>query len=239
MEQQLIICPSDIPKGLYRMLESINGFEQKLLDQNIIITKKLHRWHCEPIIKSASLYKTPKEWENNDPNAYAAACRLKILDIAQAHMITKQNKRKWTEEALIKSALPHKTLAEWDKADPSACVMARNRGIFDLCTQHMTKQRKWTEEELISSALPHKTSSEWQKNEPSAYVIARNLGIHDLCMQHMTRMRIKWSHELIMTSAARYKTSKEWRENEPKAYDAAKSRNMLDEINEYFKNMAK
>lgn len=99
----------------------------------------------EDIIADAQKHKTLPEWRKASPTLYAIAYKRGIQDQCKAHMSeTKWKKQKWTDEALLESALKYQDKKAWRQNEPSAMSTATARGkeFLAKCTAHMPKRFK-------------------------------------------------------------------------------------------------
>lgn len=93
---------------------------------------------------------------------------------------------KWTDEALAAEAAKYTTRGDFLKANPSAYMTAKRKGIYESITKHMFKARfKWTKEMLVSEAKKYDTRTEFFKKSRSAYEAAVRMGVYEDITKHM------------------------------------------------------
>ena len=97
-------------------------------------------WTKENIIKNAKKYSTIKAWMKNNPGAYSAAIKKKILNKSTSHM-TRLWVEKWNKKTVLKSAKKFDLSSHWKKKYPSAPAAARRLGIYKKATRHMIDGR--------------------------------------------------------------------------------------------------
>ena len=97
-------------------------------------------WTKENIIKNAKKYSTIKAWMKNNPGAYSAAIKKKILNKSTSHM-TRLWVEKWNKKTVLKSAKKFNLSSHWKKKYPSAPAAARRLGIYKKATRHMIDGR--------------------------------------------------------------------------------------------------
>jgi len=103
--------------------------------------------------------------------------------------VTRKKPRKWTKEALLKSASKYNTVKDWRTKEPSAYSTAGQRKLLPELTAHMHKQivhGYWTEQRILDSAKNFDQISKWAAAESSAYSASKRLGIHKQATAHMT-----------------------------------------------------
>lgn len=98
------------------------------------------KWTVARCLQDAAGYVTKSEWQASSRSAYNAAKRLKVFDLATAHMT---RKRKWHEAACLKDAANYTTKSAWQHASRSAYHAAKHLGIFELATAHMPKNCRY------------------------------------------------------------------------------------------------
>jgi predicted GIY-YIG superfamily endonuclease len=100
--------------------------------------KNPSKWTDELLKKSASKYKTVKEWRTKEESAYATASARGLLKELTSGMIKIGEKGYWTKEKVKNSALKYKTKVEWiTNENPAYHAASKNKWIEEL-TKHMT-----------------------------------------------------------------------------------------------------
>lgn len=151
------------------------------------------------ILSSGRRYKSKVEWRNSDHKMYRAALRRNkqvngFFDVCCAEMPEKNTV--WTDAMIIESAKPFKYYSRWRDAVPGVVSLAKKRGIFDACCQHMEKgvfhKRSWKLEELKESARKYDSRYKWRKYESGPFGQAKKRGLLDECCQHMIKGQFKF-----------------------------------------------
>jgi hypothetical protein len=190
---------------------------------------KRTKWTFEKLQEEALKYKTRKEFEKNNPNAYHAAHKRKILDKICSHM--EYQLHYWTDEELAQEALKYKTRKEFQKNSNGAYHTAHKRKILDKICSHMEYVNcPWTDEELAEEAKKYETKTEFRKNSPNAYNVSLRRKILDKICSHMVGVRRYWTDEELAEEAKKYKTRVEFQKNNDSAYQTARKRKILDKI---------
>lgn len=90
------------------------------------------KWTFDVLKDIASLYKTRQEFRIENPNAYNAALRAKIMDEITKHMGETLNKHKSTQEFINKANLIHNNKFNYDKSE----YVTTNTPLIVTCPQH-------------------------------------------------------------------------------------------------------
>jgi predicted GIY-YIG superfamily endonuclease len=164
-------------------------------------------WDLEIIYTEALKYTTKVDFRKNNPNAYHAAVRLKIVDDVCKHMIKLYPN--WTDEQLYFEAKKYKTRGEFQINSIKAYNASRRRGILEDVCSHMTSiYTSWSKDKLFSEAKKYNTRSEFIKKCPGGYESATSKGIlNEICV-HMKQMKISWDLNSMMDIANRYDSIK-------------------------------
>jgi hypothetical protein len=181
------------------------------------------KWTLDKCKESAKRFKTRKEWQDGDKNAYQNASKKGWREECCAHMEVRRVE--WTKEMCMESALPFKTKKEWENNDTNAYATAQRKGWINDCCAHMEiLLLNWTKEICIESARQFKTKAEWRREDNKAFQAAkRNKWMADCC-SHMISPQVTkgyWTKEKCIESAKKFKTRGEWHKGDPKAYQAA------------------
>ena len=78
--------------------------------------------------------------------------------------MTRKKPRKWTKEALLKSASKYTAVRDWRTKEPSAYATASQQNMLPELTAHMKKlivHGYWTEERILDSAKKFDQISKW------------------------------------------------------------------------------
>ena len=77
------------------------------------LPEELKKWPKSKLLRVATQYSTPSEWENSCPNSYNASLKLgqSFHVMATAHM--KKLLKSWSDEEIMAQANKFKTIAEW------------------------------------------------------------------------------------------------------------------------------
>ena len=97
-------------------------------------------------------------------------------------------KKKWTKEALERSASKYGILKEWRLSEPSAYATASRLKLLPELTARMEKKIVhgfWTEELVAQRAKPFSHKRDWVKGDSNSYAAAQRLGIVDSVSAHM------------------------------------------------------
>ncbi len=135
--------------------------------------------------------------------------------------------KKWSDQDLIEDARRFESRSEWQTGSASKYQTALQRGILDVCCEHMSPVRQpkgtWDEASIIKSAQPYNSKTEWRQHFPGAYLKARKLGILQKCTAHMSggKLHGHWSKQRCFEEARKYKFIHEFRDKCPGAYAAA------------------
>lgn len=210
------------------------------------------KWTKKAIFLESKKYRSKSEWQYNSKASYNAAYNKGLLAYFSKHMKKPDMTRKWTREAVIKSAKKFKYITEWTKKFSGAVDAARTKGWMKESTAHMVRPawkglRIWTKEKIFDDAKKFKHRVRWSEKSGGAYAAALRMGILKLATKHMKRPSTKgvnlgrknpnkWTNELLKKSASKYNSVKEWRTQEESAYATASMRGLLKELT---KNMKK
>lgn len=94
------------------------------------MSRTIHKrdWSEEELIETAKEYKTRKELSSNNPRCYNAIIYRKLGDKAFAHMTTRREPRKWTDEALKEAVSKCTTTSEFRTTYTGAYSMLVRQG---------------------------------------------------------------------------------------------------------------
>jgi len=185
-----------------------------------------------------SKYTSLSDWKEENPDAYRAAKRKKLLEeLCRMFGWVFQRKGVWTKENCIEDAKKYVTRLEWQRAPGAGYFTAQQNGWLNECCAHMGIGRTnsvvyLTLEMCKADALKYLSPYRWQKRSIRAYQTAHDNNWLDECCAHM-RGRNKpggyWTLETCKADALKFSTLKEWREGSTKAYESAKKRRWLNE----------
>lgn len=101
-------------------------------------------------------------------------------------------RRRWTQEACLRSSKKYKTLGGWIRGEPVAYAASKRQGWFEECSGHLKRKHKpagyWTKARLVQEAKKYKNRSEFRRLAPSAYLSASVKGyLYETC-KHMRRL---------------------------------------------------
>ena len=161
-------------------------------------------------------YKTLSEWKKANPLEYVKANSkgwTRELCILNGWEL-RTPKGYWTKEKCIEDARKYNTIKEWNACKGSAFDIAKKKGWYEECTDHMVLLKKpngyWTKELCLEEAKKYKSRSEWAKNQSTSSVIAKKNGWFDECTKHMGVLQRLWDKESIFSEAKKHKTKHEW-----------------------------
>tara|TARA_R110001592_G_scaffold355339_1_gene655863 strand:+ start:277 stop:1344 length:1068 start_codon:yes stop_codon:yes gene_type:complete len=223
-------------EGWIDELCKINGW---VLDARVSIGY----WNSkENVLASAKKYKTRSEWaKGREAGAYNAAKNNDWFDECTKHMVRfSKPSGYWHIKAnVINEARKYKTTTQWQNDAQRSYTIAKDRGWFDECVEHMeivgTPQGYWNiKENVLASAKKYKTRSEWAKGPDStAYMSAKKNDWFDECTTHMEYAHTPagyWTKDRCIEEAKKYKTYTEWGLGSISSIDAARRDGWIDEI---------
>ena len=144
---------------------------------------------------------------------------------------------KWTYDKLAEEALKYTTKVEFSKANASAYVIAKRKGILDEICSHMVCGRtKWTLDAIQKEALKYNTRKKFSVESRSAYDAAIRTGVINKVCSHMTPHHISWTPELVSLSAKNYNTRRSFKIGDEKAYSAAHRLGIIDSVCSHMKS---
>jgi len=167
---------------------------------------KRFKWTFKKLQSEAIKYSTKQEFRVNNPKAWTAACKRRILDKICKHMVSgirsgKDHPNfKWTDKKLELEAFKYKTRWEFQCNSKSAFSTAHRRGILDKICAHMELRLiYWSDELLMKEANKYSNRTDFMLGSPSAYIIAKKRKIFDKICTHMplSRCSSKPEDELI------------------------------------------
>lgn len=182
----------------------------------------------DEVLVDALKYKTRTEFQINSPGQYGAANRLNIMQEATKHMGKALNKKQYTKEEILESALKYGNQRDWLIAEPSIyrCAVGyykpktseEDKAFFKQCISHMEYIFKpngyWTYERCKEVALKFKTAKEFRENNEynSVYNIIYKNGWLDLMdhIQYAQKPKGYWTYERCKEAALKYKTRSEF-----------------------------
>jgi len=150
------------------------------------------KWNKKTLQKEVNKYNTRSELNTNNPSAYNASLKKKIIDELFKNHINqgRSNKQKefkyWTKERLQEEVNKCKTRNEFREKSHNAYYAANNLKIInelfkDLPNKGRTNKQKisgyWTKETLQEEVNKYKIRSEFKKNNGSAYNASKRLDI--------------------------------------------------------------
>jgi G:T-mismatch repair DNA endonuclease (very short patch repair protein) len=194
-------------------------------------------WTDEELRIEALKWNTKKEFRKNNPSAYKAAFRRKLLVNISTHMLPMRTY--WTNQQLVEEALKYNIFKDFRENSKSAYSAAFSRGILNDICSHMDKKNEWTDEEIKQEAGKYSTRTELRNKNSPIYNAALRRKISDEAFAHMpehvslsgeNNPSFKWTDEDIKASAIPYKSRQEFREKSSNTYSAAKKRKMLGEV---------
>lgn len=199
--------------------------------------KPANYWTETRLIEEASIYKHRIDFKKGSTGAYAAAKRMKILDVVCAHMTKpKSSCKKWFKDNVAVEAKKYKSRSEFRKNANGAYSAARIDGYLENVCQHMVKPIKIpafsTIESAKKEASKYQTRTEFYKGSAGAYEIARrNNWLDDIC-EHMTSP-IKpmgfWTKENVLIEAKKFKFRNDFHKKSSSAYSIARNNDWLEE----------
>ena len=98
------------------------------------------------------------------------------------------SKRKDSDSCIISTAKKFSFYSDWHNEEPNHTQIARKRGIFEECVQHMKKKPrpiKWGISSCINESKKFSNKTEWFKKSQSSYNAAKKFKIFDKCVLHM------------------------------------------------------
>ena len=164
----------------------------KELSENMV--KKIHPngyWSKSRILADALLYSSRSKWHISSPSAYSMAIRNGWFDEAVQHMKLLVDHGKWTETAILESALKYDHISDWQKQNGGAYNKALKSGWLAEATSHMTavqKKSKWTKQLVLEDAMKYSTRGEWHKASGNAAHVAIVKNWHEEATKHMHRV---------------------------------------------------
>jgi len=199
--------------------------------------KPANYWTETKLIEEASSYKHRIDFKKGSTGAYAAAKRMKILDVVCAHMTKpKSSCKKWFKDNVAVEAKKYKSRSEFRTNANGAYSAARIDGYLECVCQHMVKPIKISAFSTIESAKneasKYKTRTEFYKGSSGAYDIARKNGWLDSICEHMTSP-IKpmgfWTKENVLIEAKKFKFRNDFNRKSSSAYSIARNNDWLEE----------
>lgn len=199
------------------------------------------KWNRSSILEEAKKYQHRKDFKKQNQTAYAAACKLEILDEACSHMITLWEK-KWDRESVIAEAKKYKHKGQFWKLSYGAAKFASENDIkeaFDHMERAPNPNQKWTKETItkVASEFIHKSALE--KQYPGLVAAVKSLQIGPEVFAHLTPLwEKKWNADSIKQTATSFATRVEFERAHGSAAAAARKLNILDEVCKHMKESA-
>jgi hypothetical protein len=165
---------------------------------------------------SASMFEHIGQWRYKQPEAYAMAKEMNVLDEVTQHM---------KKDGLI---LVGDTNVK-PRKDGYRRKIANSVSSYSL-------------DELKSAALNYKTRTEWARKDNKTYLVAARTGVLDECCSHMTQIIKKrapnkvreFTAQELKESASLYRNATEWQRRDIRTYRAAKLTGKLDWCEKFF-----
>lgn len=138
--------------------------------------------------------------------------------------------RRWTEEALAKSASKFKSKPAWKAGDSAAYRSAYKRGkvfIDTVCAHMPTKanSRFASEADIAREAKKYKTRTDWARESKWSYELSLALGKskHAANCAHMNtrQRRSRFTKALCLSEASEFRTRTAWANGAAGSYKAA------------------
>ena len=157
-------------------------------------------WSLKRIKESRDKFKTVRDWYENEPGAYAAASRLKILPELTKNLKKEIVANDYYDSEKIKYAIKDfKSFKQWLEEDKKTYAAAQRRGLLDdkNITGHLIKAEgkpisKWTKKAVLKDALLDDSRSAWKLRSPAAYRASRDRGYFEEAVSHMTLIGNKY-----------------------------------------------
>lgn len=140
--------------------------------------------------KIANRFTTYKDFRENEPLCYAAACRKGFIDKICLHMTDKRRGYYSTKERCLEAALRYPNRSEFHRGAYAAWVFAKSNNWLDEICSHMPSRTQWSKELCRKDALTCITRAEYKNRFPSSYATAWKKGWLDEVCYHM---RKPWS----------------------------------------------
>jgi hypothetical protein len=192
-------------------------FENQNRDTSNYYSK--NRWTPDALEQEAAKYKTPKEFQQENPSAYLAYRKAVNKGLIQNKF---EEQFRWTPDALEQEAAKYKTSGEFQKANIntySAYRRAVNKGLIQNKFKSTGFGTKWTKDALEQEAAKYDTASEFQKANATAYIAYRkavNFGlIKDKFKEFKTTLT-----DTLEQEAAKYNTPEEFKKANSRTYYA-------------------
>jgi len=122
-------------KAAYAAAKHRNIYDEACI--HMVPAREEENWTTKKIHKISLRYDTRNDFKKNEPNAYAAARRKKVVNKVCSHMIQKWEN--WTFEKIQDEALKYKHRSDFEKSS-RAYDAARKRKIINIVCSHMTRK---------------------------------------------------------------------------------------------------
>lgn len=196
-------------------------------------------WTKEKVFLSAQNFRHKVRWKEAFPSAYSAARKSGYLEEATNHMEILNPKGKWTKELVLEEAKKYKHKSDWQKCSVGSYEAAKNQGLFEEATAHMTRKpikSKWNKTNVLLEAKKFKYKSDWAKKSSGSYNAAyKNNWIKDAAkhMQNKKAIPVKWTKSKILKDAKKFTRKIDWKRASPGAVAAARKNDLYDEATKH------
>lgn len=207
------------PKALAAIRRKGKDFENELTSH--MDRSHYKKWTEDELRSEALKYSTRTDFQNQSPNADAAArARGKqFFDDITSHMILKK-RDKFSDEDLEREAQKYKTKIDFQKNSPSEYQTAQRRGkdFYDKITQHMENQLTYWDISKIKEVISkYETIKDLRTENPSAYswllsLKKKNPQSWEDLTKNLVRKHRTWTDQDLENEAKKYtKLSDFWK----------------------------
>lgn len=126
---------AEFSKNNKKVMAYLNRTSKKHLLDSKFPNKKRDNWDYESLKKEALLYGNKSDFSNKSSGAYAAVCRMGIMDDISKHMTRLKREKPWTEEEVRTEAPRYKTKKDFQKNSKGAYGAAKRLGIYPDITK--------------------------------------------------------------------------------------------------------
>jgi predicted GIY-YIG superfamily endonuclease len=191
------------------------------------------KWTIDILKQEALKYNTRAQFQKENPKAYGAALRYRIMDDITQHMGKRKNE-KVTDDYILNIAKKYNTLKDFRFNEPNVYQLILRRNLIDDATSHMIRQyNKLTNDELKNIAKKYNTKTEFYQKDMLAYTQAARRGILDDITSHFIKSRQTWDLDKIKDVANQYDSVSEFKKTA--AYQAAHRMGVLPEVTSHMR----